>query len=378
MKIVQTIAGTRADHGGTSRSVPALCDALNESGVVCHLVTAVPADPGIASNFPADMTRVHTVRESALWRQRGVAKGFVRHLRALQKSSSGNFLVHDHAVWLSTNHAVAKYCRDAGVQRIVSPRGMLGHWALNNGRWKKRVAWWAYQGSDLRSADGFHATSEQEAEEIRKLGLKQPIAVAPNGLSLPDTLPSSQPDKKKQFLFLSRLHPKKGLIPLLIAWHESDAVSLDWKLVIAGPDEGGYRNEVERTVETLGLRSSVRLIGEVHGDAKWQCYADSSYFILPSFNENFGIVIAEALGCGLPVITTRSTPWSLIAEENLGWWIDHEHATLVGAINAAVRLPEADRVSMSKRARTAVRSRFVWSETARRLRLFYEEILAGR
>ncbi len=79
-------------------------------------------------------------------------------------------IVHDHAIWLPSNHAVAGFCSRNGLKRIVSPRGMLGSWAMAHGGWKKRLAWALYQRADLLSASGFHATSDQEAEEIRKLG----------------------------------------------------------------------------------------------------------------------------------------------------------------------------------------------------------------
>jgi glycosyltransferase involved in cell wall biosynthesis len=251
---------------------------------------------------------------------------------------------------------------------------MLGEWALANGKWKKRLAWWLYQHRDLRRATGFHATSELEAIEIRRLGLNQPIVVAPNGLDLPDTLPSPTGPSGKRFLFLSRIHRKKGLLELLNAWRKSSAPKEGWHLRIAGPDDGGYRAVVERRMVELHLESSVSVVGEVTGTTKWELISGSAFFILPSFNENFGIAIAEALACGVPVITTKTTPWECVAEKQAGWWIEHEHEALVKAINEAVKLPSEDWQRRSIAATSIGRS-FQWTDVAGKIMAFYESIL---
>ena len=372
MRVIQTIASTRIDHGGTSRSIPQLCDALVEHGLDNYLVTTTPADASIPCNFPSDRGRVHTTPENRIARQWGVSKRFIQILSALAVSPNQT-IIHDHAVWLPTNHAVASYAHRHSIARVVSPRGMLGEWALGNGRWKKRIAWWLYQHRDLRRANGFHATSELEAMEIRRLGLTQPLVVAPNGLELPDTLPSPTGPTSKQFLFLSRIHRKKGLLELLNAWKESSAPMEGWRLRIAGPDDGGYRAVVERRIVELHLESSVSLVGEVTGTAKWQLICSSAFFILPSFNENFGIAIAEALACGVPVITTKNTPWECIAEKQAGWWIEHEHEALVNAINAAVNLQTEDWQRRSLAAIPIGRS-YRWAEICQILVDFYMDM----
>lgn len=373
MRVIQTIASTRLDHGGTSRSVPQLCDALVRSGIDNHLVTTIPADPSILCNFPNDKTRVHTTAENRIIRQWGVSRGFAHQLARLA-TPDGQTIIHDHAVWLPTNHAVASFAHRHTIPRVVSPRGMLGEWALANGRWKKRLAWRLYQHRDLLWASAFHATSDLEASEIRRLGFEQPIVVAANGLDLPDTLPSPTGLAGKQFLFLSRIHRKKGLLELLEAWRGSSAPKAGWQLKIAGPDGGGFRGIVERRVAELQLAESVSLVGEVLGAEKWELITDSSYFILPSFNENFGIAIAEALACGVPVITTKTTPWQSIADQRAGWWVDHDHETLVHTINDAVNLTDEDWQKRSVAA-TAIGRSFQWSDISSKMSEFYERLV---
>jgi glycosyltransferase involved in cell wall biosynthesis len=286
-------------------------------------------------------------------------------------------VIHDHAVWLPSNHAVATFAQRHGIVRVVSPRGMLGTWAMGHGRWKKRIAWWLYQRNDLNRATAFHATSELEANEIRNLGFRQPIAVVPNGLDLPQSLPTPAGLATKQFLFLSRLHRKKGLLELLAAWHDASPRKHGWKLKIAGPDAGGFRSEIERRIADLQLSGSVALVGDVSGAAKWQLIADSSFFVLPSFNENFGIAIAEALACGVPVITTKMTPWAEIAERHAGWWIDLEHSNLVNAIEEATLTP-SETWHVYSNAATQIGRSYRWPETAAKLAGFYRKLIDDR
>ncbi len=376
-RVIHSIAGTRLDHGGTSRSVPALCDALGAAGVNWRLVTGIPADPHVACNFPVDMSRVVTVRESGLFRQLGVGRGFCRHLAAMISANSSQNLVHDHAVWLPTNHAVAKFCREAGIKRIVSPRGMLGAWALNHGRWKKKLAWWGYQHRDLLSADAFHATSQQEADEIRALGLKQPIAVIPNGVTFPESstdqtdLPA---DRSRVMLFLSRIHPKKGLLSLLKAWKEASPNG--WQLVLAGPDENGHQKEVEQLAESLGIGSQVSFPGNLNDLQKWDWYRRADVFVLPSYSENFGIVVAEALAAGLPVIATHGTPWEELPVRRIGWHVPHEIAALATAITEATSMDDKQRKAMGESASAWAHQAFGWAGVAEKMTDFYKSVLA--
>ena len=285
-------------------------------------------------------------------------------------------LVHDHGLWLTTNHAVAKLCRQRKICRIVSPRGMAGTWAMNHGKWKKRFAWRLYQQRDLHSATAFHATSQQEADEIRRLGLSQSIAVIANGISHPQLPSRSRTDNQVRVLFMSRIHPKKGLLNLLQAWHNA-SLPANWQLILVGPDEGGYQREVERLVASLRLSEQVRFNGSVNDIEKWQIYVDADYFVLPSFNENFGIVIAEALMAGLPVITTTGTPWSGLDEHDCGWWVEPTVSGLQAALQSASKQSTADRQSMGARGHQYVTSEFSWEKSARQMLEFYQFIQRG-
>ena len=381
MTVIHTIAGTRFSHGGTSRSVPALCEAISSLYGPVHFLTTRPADPSAQFNLPSTPVITHLVDESARFGRTLVGPGFQRALRKVQLNSTaeqGAMLIHDHGIWLSPNHAVAVYARRFKQLRVVSPRGMLSDWSINRSRLKKRLAWWAYQKADLASAEAFHVTSPEEAGEVRALGLKQPIAIIPNGVSFPPAPIERQSDqRRRRMLFLSRIHPKKGLLELVRAWDRSQVTS-DWELIIAGPDERGHQKEIEAEVRSRSLTDRIRFAGPVSDTDKWQSYADADLFILPSFSENFGIVIAEALAAGLPVITTTGTPWSELPKRDCGWWVDPTVDDLAAAISAATSLSDDRRNEMGDNGRKWIHESFTWAAAAKKMTDFYSWLTGKR
>lgn len=318
---------------------------------------------------------MHWVQESTSVRQWGVVAGFRRQLQMLLEESAADVVIHDHGVWLPTNHGVAQLSRQMDVRRVVSPRGMLSRWAMNHGRFKKRLAWLAYQRRDLQSATAFHATSDLEADEIRALGLDQPIAVIPNGIEFPPAnVQRPAPGDSRTMLFLSRIHPKKGLLNLLRAWKLA-APAAPWRLVIAGPDDGGHLAEVRELCSQLELDRQVDFPGPVDDAAKWPLYASADLFVLPSFSENFGLVVAEAMAAGLPVIATTGAPWREVHERGIGWQVAPAVEPLAEAIRAATTLPDHARRQMGLAASQWVRSRFAWEDAAERMLEFYHWLL---
>lgn len=373
IRVVHVVGSTRVDHGGTSRSVPAICEALAERDVDVQLLTG--KTEGVQSNVPKLPVVTRFVDDAAGMSRALTGRRFSSELAKWHSAHTGTAIVHDHGIWLPSNHAAAKSVGRSGGIRVVSPRGMASPWALSNGGIKKRVAWHLYQKNDLASATAFHATADLEATELRQLGLTQPIAVLPNGIDLPPVMPTRRRSGgKKRMVFMSRIHPKKGLMNLVMAWKAAD-ISDVWELLLIGPDEGGHRREIERLTEQLGLSSCIRFHGEVSDTEKWQELVDADLFVLPSFSENFGIVVAEALAAGLPVITTTGTPWGDLVENDIGWWIPPDQESLQQVLVEACRLPDSARIEMSQRAAGWAGDRFQWSGIAARMFEFYSWLL---
>ena len=283
-------------------------------------------------------------------------------------------LVHLHGLWKYLSIAVHSWGRRTDRPYVISSRGMLEPWALKQSSLQKKIALWSFQRMALQSAACLHATSRQEARSIRLLGFENPIAVIPNGVLIPG-IPERTIDRSRirHALFLSRLHPKKGLLNLLNAWH---AVRPDgWRLLIAGPDEKNHLQEVKAVVRQLALEDEITFFGDVRGELKAGLYSRADLFVLPSHSENFGLVIAEALSFGVPVITTRATPWEDLEKRNCGWWIDVGLAPLVQALREAISAPIENLLEMGLRGRKLVEEKYGWDKVAQQMLEIYEWLI---
>ena len=317
-------------------------------------------------------------------------------------------IVHLHSIWNLYVHRMAVWSRQKQIPYIISPHGALTSWALRYHWWKKIPALLLYQHKDLRKANAFHVTVHEESKDIERLKLKQPVVVAPLGVDV--QAEKAKTSLYKDILFLGRVHPVKNLDSLLKAWQEIMASQrAGWRLVIAGPDDIGYKQELKELTEELGLRvrdfsgelefgkkqmnggnevplsvyqekmsqcdADVVFTGPVYGETKDWLYQEARYFILPSHSENFGVVVLEALAAGTPCITTKGTPWASLPQNGCGWWVDDTVESLKDALNEALTLNEANYAQMSKTARSYVEQNYSWSSTAQTLIEAYQNIL---
>jgi glycosyltransferase involved in cell wall biosynthesis len=291
-------------------------------------------------------------------------------------------LIHDHGLWLPNNHSVAQFSRRYAIPRVVSTHGMLEPWAWQYKAWKKRLAWHGFQHRDLRTAHVLHATSVDEAERLQLLLPHQPVAVIPWGIELPPAKPARlEPNgpsvragrnSLRQVLFLSRLHPKKGLLDLIEAWRQLPTQG--WQLIIAGPDEQGHQAVVEQRIGELNL-TNITFVGAVDSQQKWSYYRQADIFVLPTQSENFGLVIAESLAAGTPVITTTAAPWLDIKTHNCGWWVHPGVLPLVNALQAAMSLEPKELAAMGQRGQALIQEKYTWSRAADQMLQIYRWLL---
>jgi glycosyltransferase involved in cell wall biosynthesis len=375
ISLIHTTAGLKSNSGGPARTVTALCEELSTLGVSVEIVTQNFGHPTETNIIPnPDLVQTTLVPAFSFPKLRLVyspsyASSLIRRCQQRQVQ-----LLHDHGIWLPTSHAAATTARRLGIPLIIHPRGMLEPWSLQYKAWKKQLAWKLYQHRDLQTARAFCATSEQEAENIRTIGLRQPIAIIPNGIHFPPWYDRPlSPKEEYTALFLSRIHPVKGLLELVKAWQQVRPQG--WRIIIAGPDEGGHQKQVETAIQQAGLQPFFQFVGSVTGEAKFDLYRSADLFILPTFTENFGVVIAEALACGVPVITTKGTPWQSLVKQQCGWWIDLGVEPLAVAIQEATKLSDEERQAMGKRGRLLVEQNFGWPKIAEQMLSVYEWIL---
>jgi glycosyltransferase involved in cell wall biosynthesis len=270
-------------------------------------------------------------------------------------------VVHNFGLWTAFNHAVSRAARLFRRPLVLAPLGMLEPWALGQRARRKRLALRLYQRADLARSSAVHATAFAEVDNVRAVGVRTPIALIPHGVDVPadiDALKPRQGSDKLTMLFLSRLHPKKGLLDLVEAW--SRLRPEQWRVIIAGPDEGGHRAQVESAVKRAGLESCWSFTGPVNHEEKSRLLAGADLFVLPTYSENFGLVVPEALGHGTPVLTTQGTPWSELVHTNSGWWIEPGAAALTAALERILSLKRDDLRAMGERGRRLVLERYSW------------------
>ncbi len=377
LHIIQTIGSIAERTGGPARTIRDLAEALGRTGARVSLIAGhdpaqddglLPPDPALAS-----LTLVPMVRRLG-WAMPDFTAAIAATLRPGETS-----IVHDNGIWGPSNIAVGAAVRRHRLPLVISPHGMLEPWAMAYHRGRKRLAWALFQHRLLTRARGLFATAASEAKPIRALMPRSPIAVIANGVTLPMVIPDRPPGLVPSVLFLSRIHPKKNLIGLLDAWAQivADPAHANWILRIAGPDEGGHAADVVRHAERLGLSSRVSFAGTIAEADKAAAFAAADLFILPSFSENFGIVVTEALSHGIPVIATTGTPWDQLPIQGCGWWVAPRSDALAGALAAALALSAAERAAMGRRGRAWVGAAFGWDGIAAQTTAFYGWLLHG-
>ena len=239
---------------------------------------------------------------------------------------------------------------------------MLDDIALEYRKYRKYFAYYLYQYNQLLNSSVLIATSTNEFQSIRKLNIKSPIALIPNGITLPSiSSHSSFSVRNNVILCICRIHPIKGLENLIRAWAKTSLTNFN--LTIAGPDENNFLSYLKKLVISLNLTESVNFLDEVNESEKVALYQSSKYFILPSFTENFGTAIAEALSHGLPVITTNRTPWKDLGDFNCGWSVDIGVDSLVAVLDGLSGISSESWNQMSDNSINYV-SKFNWTDVA--------------
>jgi poly(glycerol-phosphate) alpha-glucosyltransferase len=306
-------------------------------------------------------------------------------------------VVCSHGLWRYTSVAVHAWHRKTLLPYIVHPHGMLDEWAVRNSRWKKRLASICYEAAHLRDAACICALCEAEAGAIRRYGLRNPIAIIPNGMDVPgngdfrawgrEGVEALERESvrvsgrgQRVLLFLGRIHPKKGLVNLLKAWKEVGV--RDWVLAIAGWDDGGHEAELKRLCAELGVNgrgeggerrgekgegrrergSSVVFLGPQFGEAKAECCRRCDAFILPSVSEGLPMAVLEAWSYGKPVLMTPecNLPEGFVA--NAALRIGTDLRGIACGLNELVRMSSAELAGMGQRGLALVRTRFNWKD----------------
>jgi glycosyltransferase involved in cell wall biosynthesis len=364
---VHVVASVADEAAGPSYSVPRLCEALAADSINVQLFSVGEGGTHECngyrhSRFLQDWKTVPFLT------QLRVSKSLKSALLSADKAD----IIHAHGLWLMPNVYPAWAAKQAAKSYIVSPRGMLGSGALKFSRIRKQICWWAMQASALQAASCLHATSEQEYNDIRRAGLRQPVAVIPNGIDVPAIAPKAKsPRATRTVLFLGRLHPKKGLEGLIAAWASLEGRHPDWQLEIVGPVDNAYARSLQRVVAEKDIKR-VWFIGPLYGAEKFAAYETADLFVLPTLDDNFALTVAEALAQGTPVISTKGAPWRGLDRHGCGWWIEHGVDALKMALERAMRLDRVHLAAMGAAGRNWMQREFSWGSVAREMGSVYQ------
>jgi len=372
MKLCHVVPSLEERYGGPSRSVFELSRALADAGEEVELLATAPGAP---ESRRAGALQVEVFRRD--WPARICRSAGLRSRLAEAEPA----LIHHHSLWLRTLHYAHRAAARRRVPLVISPRGMLSDWAWQHRQGRKRIASrWIHPGA-LAAAAGWHATSEAEAKEIRSRGFTQPVCVAPNGVAAPE--PAAVEAAAEHWraacpavaerpvaLFYSRFHRKKRVLELIDLWLER--APRDWLLLLAGIPQDYTPETLDDYIGRYGGAGRVEVFS---GSGRPPPYAVASLFLLPSHNENFGMVIGEALAHGLPVLVTDGTPWAAVNAVGAGWcvpWPDFGPALQAAAAEGPERLRQRGAAG-----RDWVLREFAWERPARTLAAFYRTLASG-
>ena len=375
MHVCHIVPSLEDRHGGPSKSVRALANQLARLGESVELLATAEAGQPVTSTGPDSATIRLFPRVAPRWLSRSPE---------LRRYLAGADLdcVHHHSLWLLPLRYGHEAARHRHVPLVISPRGMMSDWAFHHHRWRKALAEHFVHPGAFSDAAGWHATSQEEADDIRALGFKQPVCVSPNGVAVPAEAELAAtravwqgicPATKTRpvALFYSRFHRKKRLRELIDLW--LSAPRANWLLLIVGIAEDYTVVEINSWIAAAGATERIAVFDGADRPAP---YAVAALFVLPSHSENFGLVIAEALAAGVPALVTDTTPWTGLAVQGCGWCVPWEKyaATLATALTAQPR----ELAAMGRCGRDWAAREFSWERAARLLREFYHHLRDDR
>lgn len=372
MKVLLTAASLDLSAGGPSENIPMLADRLSRLGIEVGVVSA--EDGSFHSIFERGEVELF-VPPVGLGRIAKYPKFVTDVIRDF-----GADIVHDNGIWLPQNHMVCSAAIKASKKLVIGPRGMLEPWSLRYRGTKKKIAWSLYQRQDLLRAHKLIATAEEEKRNILELLPGADVAIVPNGWDPAACESASTRDRSAQCtrkaLFFSRIHAKKGIELLIKAW--ALLRPRGWHLDIVGPGDDTYISRLERNADSLGIAADIRFLPPVYGNnEKNKVLGAADVVVLPSYSENFGSVVVEAMGLGVPVITTNGTPWSEIAKTRAGWWVEPSAEGIRQALSEVIGLSDEERQAMGRRGREIVMAKYTWESVAKRMLEVYEQTLAA-
>ena len=310
--------------------------------------------------------------------------GLLKNKASLKKELLNFDVIHQHGAWLPISKLCSYAKKKSGAPFLLQPHGYFEKYRLELSKTKKKVSYFLFEKRNIELSDILVACSYDEYENLRELFPSKDIAIIPNGVpesflkskSKGDYFHNKKFRGKKNMLFLSRIHPLKGLERLFEVYSQLEKTYRDdWNLVIAGLGDVGYIDSLKHLVTKLGIKENVFFEGPVYGEDKINIMSSANFFVLPTFNENYGIVIAESLSKGVPAITTKGAPWSLLNQQNCGFWVDNDNTGIKNGLIDAFNLTEEKMSVLKANCLNVSEEYFMWENIVPKTKELYKWLL---
>jgi len=386
MNILHVITSVSSQFGGPSKACREMCRELVTLGEqVAIYTTNIDVNGGfldVPLQEPLEENGYHITYFPAYnW---GNTISFPMAL-TLRKQLPQFDIVHIHSLYLWHTAVTAHYCRKYHIPYLIRPHGTLDPYLRQRHSWRKRIYTTLIERRNLDHAAAIHYTTEEEMRLAADCGFQAPGIVVPNGLRLKDyqQLPEkgefaeSYPETrgKQILLFLGRINFKKGLDILAKAYGKVAQKNCDAHLVITGPDNDNYGRQVRQWLSAEGVLERTTFTGMLEGRAKLTAFRDADLFVLPSYTENFGIAVIEAMACEIPVIISdKVNIWREVESNQAGKVLPCDANRFADTILALLDQPELAK-QMGRHGKALVQDQFQWEKVAIKLQNVYQSLL---
>jgi len=361
-------------YGGPIYTVLHLCEALVRAGCDVRVLTTDADGPRKVLNVDKKREVQFSERLRVRYCRRSMPDAVsIPLLRLLPRYVRWADVVHLTAIYSFPTIPTLMAAKISNKPLVWSPRGSLQRWEGST-RPQVKAVWERICRAAAPDKLILHATSLEEAEESRSHFPSAATNVIANGVDIPTVNRSKRPGEALRVLYLGRLHPKKGIDNLLAACKLLESRGVRFTLTIAGSGDESYETTLKLEIDRLGLSDSVKMIGAVEGEAKRATFENADLVVVPSYTENFGMIVAEALAHAVPVVASKGTPWQRLEEIGCGLWVENDRETLADAITRISRLPLEE---MGQKGRRWMVDEFSWDRIASEMLDCYRSLAPG-